>query len=608
MASVGSLVIDLRGNTATFQRDMGRANQILRQNVSSMERSVAGLTRGFQTVMRLAGTFGVALGVGALAAFSRKSLDAAGGLGELAQQVGISTTALQALQYAAVQGGVSAAELETAVAMLTNRIGEAVAGEREAQEAFTRLGVSFKNVDGSARNTEQALDDVMRAFRAETDVTKQAAAAKDLFGRAGQRLLPILASENSSMDEFIRVAERAGVVLDEQAIAKADDASDAWAAFDLRLEKISQTFAITVVSAIVDTMDWLDRLQTKTEGYIEYLERHSNFARMFRLGQEAGEGLFGPLPTSPFDTGSDRGTTARGGRPGLLPTVDSSAKAIREKTSALTQLLAELQNETVLTRMGNEERQIEENVLRAVAAARQDHANKLRESATLSEKEEETVRSRTQTIIDNIKAEQQKAKVDRDQLEMKREMIRAEEELEQQQRETVNSIVDGLRDISSGLVNSAAGFRSWKETAASAIETIFNLFLQLAQQANFWGIFGGTDFTKANLGGSGPGIPPIKPMASGGSGIVTKPTLFMAGEAGAEAFKFTPLGKGGGDGTTVVVNNYSSERATTRESRGPNGQKMIEVTVGQAAAKDIATRGPMAQTLESTYGLKRAGR
>jgi tape measure domain-containing protein len=46
------------------------------------------------------------------------------------------------------------------------------------------------------------------------------------------------------------------------------------------------------------------------------------------------------------------------------------------------------------------------------------------------------------------------------------------------------------------------------------------------------------------------------PMAEGGSGTVTKPTLFLAGEAGAEDFAFGPKRKGGlsGGGTTVIQN------------------------------------------------------
>ena len=44
-----------------------------------------------------------------------------------------------------------------------------------------------------------------------------------------------------------------------------------------------------------------------------------------------------------------------------------------------------------------------------------------------------------------------------------------------------------------------------------------------------------------------------QPMAEGGQGVVTKPTLFLAGEAGAEAFSFSPLSKGGGTGGNIYV-------------------------------------------------------
>lgn len=44
-----------------------------------------------------------------------------------------------------------------------------------------------------------------------------------------------------------------------------------------------------------------------------------------------------------------------------------------------------------------------------------------------------------------------------------------------------------------------------------------------------------------------------KGMAQGGEGIVTKPTLFLAGEAGAERYSFTPLGRGGSAGPQIVI-------------------------------------------------------
>ncbi len=65
-------------------------------------------------------------------------------------------------------------------------------------------------------------------------------------------------------------------------------------------------------------------------------------------------------------------------------------------------------------------------------------------------------------------------------------------------------------------------------------------------------------------------------MATGGSGIVTEPTLFVAGEAGPEAFSFAPLRAGatGGVGTTIGNVNI------TIVSNDPN-------TVGEAVTTHL---------------------
>ena len=45
---------------------------------------------------------------------------------------------------------------------------------------------------------------------------------------------------------------------------------------------------------------------------------------------------------------------------------------------------------------------------------------------------------------------------------------------------------------------------------------------------------------------------PNDPLALAGGGIVTRPTFALIGEAGPEAI--IPLGRGGGVGSTIVVN------------------------------------------------------
>jgi hypothetical protein len=152
---------------------------------------------------------------------------------------------------------------------------------------------------------------------------------------------------------------------------------------------------------------------------------------------------------------------------------------------------------------------------------------------------------------------------------------------------------------------------------------------------NFVGsLFGGG--AGSNIGGPGGGYGGFGAMAMGGAfdngirkyakggmftnSIVDQPTLFkfakgtgLMGEAGPEAIM--PLkrdsqgnlgvrGGGGGGNVEVVVNNYSTAQAETKESVDSRGNRRIEVTIGEAAAGEFARTGSPAQnTMKSTYGL-----
>lgn len=66
--------------------------------------------------------------------------------------------------------------------------------------------------------------------------------------------------------------------------------------------------------------------------------------------------------------------------------------------------------------------------------------------------------------------------------------------------------------------------------------------------------------------------PPVFPEASGGSGLVTSPTLFLAGEAGPEFFKFTPSKneKGRGNitiGQLIIQGNTDSQLGRQNAAR-----------------------------------------
>jgi len=101
--------------------------------------------------------------------------------------------------------------------------------------------------------------------------------------------------------------------------------------------------------------------------------------------------------------------------------------------------------------------------------------------------------------------------------------------------------------------------------------------------------------------------------------IVAQPTMFrfargtgLMGEAGPEAIM--PLKRdsqgnlgvrgGGGGSVEVVVNNYSSEKAETRETTDSRGNRKIEVVVGDMAAGQMTSSGSSTQkALRGAYGL-----
>jgi lambda family phage tail tape measure protein len=134
------------------------------------------------------------------------------------------------------------------------------------------------------------------------------------------------------------------------------------------------------------------------------------------------------------------------------------------------------------------------------------------------------------------------------------------------------------------------------------------------------GLFGGggpEQLGQYNANGNVFGENGVERFASGG--IVTRPTVFpfsrgvgLMGEAGPEAvmpLKRLPSGRlgvesaGGGSVVNVTVNNHTGQQVEINETRGPSGEREIEIMVGRILSKD----GPATRSLAATYGLQRRG-
>jgi low affinity Fe/Cu permease len=147
---------------------------------------------------------------------------------KLARRTGIAVEALQGFQVAAGLSGVK--NLEGALQRLTIAIGDAGQGNKTAQEAFDRLGLSFEKL--SAMAPEDQFRAVSAAISQLPTQAERAAAAADLFGRTGIELLPMFESNLAAIEER---AKRLGIILSGDQTSAIENMNDA-------LSLVQQTF------------------------------------------------------------------------------------------------------------------------------------------------------------------------------------------------------------------------------------------------------------------------------------------------------------------------------------------------------------------------------
>ena len=203
----------------------------------------------------------------------------------------------------------------------------------------------------------------------------------------------------------------------------------------------------------------------------------------------------------------------------------------------------------------------------------------------------------------------------------------------------------GFKGMEDAIVNfTKTGKLSFKDMINSFLEELLRYEIRQQQIALFSGLGGAGGLAKLFMSSIGFGTPTITggggggAMAKGGvydaglrtfakggmftNSIVSQPTLFkfakgtgMMGEAGPEAIM--PLKRdsngnlgvrsGGGSNVDVVVNNYGSEKATTKETTDSRGNRRIEVIIGDMVASEVSRVGsPVQQSISSNFNNKPA--
>lgn len=186
-----------------------------------------------------------------LVEMAKAAAEAVGGLDELAEQLGLTTRGLQALQFSGVQNGLKLEQLETGAAKFSQKIGEAANGSKEMIEALDGLGIKILDADKALRPTEDVMTDVARAILAIEDPARRAAASVDFFGKAGTRFQPVLQDIAKGFGFMGEEARKGGALVDDHVVKRLDQLSDALERSKLR----SRAFFAEMAVAVLDMAD-----------------------------------------------------------------------------------------------------------------------------------------------------------------------------------------------------------------------------------------------------------------------------------------------------------------------------------------------------------------
>ena len=259
MATLGSVVVEMSASTAKFESDLGRAAQMAERQMAQIDRAVAMVKSGLQT-LGLAVSVGFA--VSQVKSQIERAIQLAGDLDDLAEKTGGTVETLSGLASVARLSGTDLDALGGALQRLSRAVVDAQNGGKQTAGAFRALGLSVEQLRGLApdevflRMAEQ-----MNQYR---DGVEKTTIAQVLMGRSGANLLTVVKDLGAAGEYQLRVTT-------EQAQA-ADELQKNMVRLQLVSQGVFQAVANQLVPVFNDLLSTLLKLQNAPGGVRQSLQ------------------------------------------------------------------------------------------------------------------------------------------------------------------------------------------------------------------------------------------------------------------------------------------------------------------------------------------------
>lgn len=185
--------------------------------------------------------------------------------------------------------GVDADNASKSLGIFETKMLAAKDGTNTAGNVLKQYGISSVDAAGNLRNMNDVLLDVADAFKNQIPITERAAVARDLFGRAGQALIPALIQGKDGIKALTEEAQREGVVLSQDNVNAVLANARAHAKLDEAVKGVKNQVGLALIpiitGAINKLLDWVNANggveKIMTEKVIPVLQEVINWLKDF---------------------------------------------------------------------------------------------------------------------------------------------------------------------------------------------------------------------------------------------------------------------------------------------------------------------------------------
>lgn len=224
---------------------------------------------------------------------AKASAEATLEMNHLGKVTGTSVEWISQMAHAAKASHLTIEQLHVGLATMTERAAQ-------TPEAFTKLGISVRDVAGNFKDTKTLTDEISDKMSHLGSASERAALAQELMGRAGKEMVPLLERGSAGLQAMADHADAMGVTVTKASVVIAEKWNHALIDTEGALDAVKRTLAddtlpiFTQAAQIGTTMfgEILKWVQANKKALIEFAkEAVIGLANSFALAAKAGSAL-----------------------------------------------------------------------------------------------------------------------------------------------------------------------------------------------------------------------------------------------------------------------------------------------------------------------------